>query len=66
MSNSALLTNVHEGAEFLNIDDKTFLVAGNYEYYHYLCDGFDDRVSTFTINMFLGLERLQVMFTCSK
>lgn len=24
-------------------EDKTYLVSGNYEYYHYNCDGFDDR-----------------------
>lgn len=47
MSNSGLLSNVHEGAEFLNFPEKRFLVAGDYKYYHYLCDGFDDRVSTY-------------------
>lgn len=58
MSISALLTNVHEGSDFLNFPEKTYLVAGDYEYYHYLCDDFDDRVSTITFNMLFELERL--------
>lgn len=48
MSNLQLLKNVHIGIaeEISNVNKgKTFLVSGNYEYYHYLCDGFDDRVS---------------------
>ncbi|KAI5636088.1 peptidase family c78 domain-containing protein [Phthorimaea operculella] len=40
---SLLLTNVHESADVPNSPDKYYLVRGNYEYYHYLCDGFDDR-----------------------
>lgn len=66
MSTPALLTNVHEGPDFLNLPEKTFLVTGDYEYYHYLCDDFDDRVSTVTFKMFLELEQLQVMFSSSK
>ncbi|XP_064292605.1 probable Ufm1-specific protease 1 [Plodia interpunctella] len=37
---SDLLTNVHEVAD---ISGDCYFVIGNYEYYHYLCDGFDDR-----------------------
>ncbi|XP_073953922.1 ufm1-specific protease 1-like [Choristoneura fumiferana] len=40
---SSLLTNVHEGKEIDFLSGKSYLVSGNYEYYHYLCDGFDDR-----------------------
>jgi len=38
-----LLNNVHEDSG-QKIND-TGVVRGNYEYFHYLCDGFDDRVS---------------------
>ncbi|XP_026490726.1 uncharacterized protein LOC113396871 [Vanessa tameamea] len=37
-----LATNVHEGIH-LNFATNCYFVSGNYEYYHYLCDGFDDR-----------------------
>ncbi|XP_045452500.1 ufm1-specific protease 1 [Melitaea cinxia] len=37
-----LLTNVHEGVH-LNFAKNSVYVSGNYEYYHYLCDKFDDR-----------------------
>ncbi|KAJ8717770.1 hypothetical protein PYW07_005700 [Mythimna separata] len=40
---SGLLTNVHETAGIAKGSGKTYLVSGQYEYYHYLCDGFDDR-----------------------
>ncbi|KAH9634593.1 hypothetical protein HF086_006218 [Spodoptera exigua] len=40
---SDLLTNVHETAGISKDSGKTYLVSGNYKYYHYLCDGFDDR-----------------------
>lgn len=40
---SQLLTNVHEGVH-LNFAKNSVYVSGNYEYYHYLCDKFDDRV----------------------
>ncbi|KAM3960301.1 UFM1 specific peptidase 1 [Aphomia sociella] len=39
---SNLLVNVHEGAD-IQSPENTYLVSGSYEYYHYLCDGFDDR-----------------------
>ncbi|XP_068620607.1 probable Ufm1-specific protease 1 [Battus philenor] len=37
-----LLTNVHDvlSSEF---DSDCYLTKGNYHYYHYICDGFDDR-----------------------
>lgn len=41
-----LLTNVHVGAKLSfasKSESNTKLVSGNYEYYHYLCDGTDDR-----------------------
>ncbi|KAF9424736.1 hypothetical protein HW555_000037 [Spodoptera exigua] len=40
---SDLLTNLHETAGISKDSGKTYLVSGNYKYYHYLCDGFDDR-----------------------
>lgn len=40
---SDLLTNVHETAGISKNSGKTYFVSGNYKYYHYLCDGFDDR-----------------------
>ncbi|XP_075981242.1 UFM1 specific peptidase 1 [Anticarsia gemmatalis] len=40
---SSLLTNIHETAGTRKETGRTYLVSGNYEYYHYLCDGFDDR-----------------------
>lgn len=38
-----LLKNVHEN---LTLPDggETFLVQGDYDYWHYDCDGFNDRV----------------------
>ncbi|KAL0820340.1 hypothetical protein ABMA28_006240 [Loxostege sticticalis] len=44
MSTSKLLTNIHKGIENVKQSGRNHLVSGNYEYYHYLCDGFDDRV----------------------
>lgn len=41
---SGLLTNIHETAGTVKESGRTYLVCGNYEYYHYFCDGFDDRV----------------------
>lgn len=41
---SSLLTNIHETAAISKDTGQTYTVTGNYEYYHYLCDGFDDRV----------------------
>ncbi|CAH0401336.1 unnamed protein product [Chilo suppressalis] len=39
-----LSKNVHEGiTETLKTNAESYLVLGDYEYYHYLCDGFDDR-----------------------
>lgn len=37
-----LLKNVHENL-ILSEDGETFLVQGEYEYWHYGCDGFNDR-----------------------
>ncbi|XP_030030555.2 ufm1-specific protease 2 [Manduca sexta] len=39
---SNLLLNVHESATLKKSGD-SYLVCGDYEYYHYLCEGFDDR-----------------------
>lgn len=48
MSNEKLLTNVHVGLEkFISSNNElkhSYYVSGNYEYYHYLCDGIDDKV----------------------
>ncbi|CAB3228995.1 unnamed protein product [Arctia plantaginis] len=40
---SGLLTNIHETAGAVKEAGRAYLVSGNYEYYHYFCDGFDDR-----------------------
>ncbi|XP_021208437.1 probable Ufm1-specific protease 1 [Bombyx mori] len=39
---SNLLVNIHESLVSKQTG-KSYLIKGNYEYYHYLCDGFDDR-----------------------
>ena len=41
------LKNVHEGLGFPKglMVDSLNLVKGDYLYYHYGCDGFDDRVN---------------------
>ncbi|XP_067129178.1 ufm1-specific protease 1-like [Centruroides vittatus] len=38
-----LLENVHSGLNFPEFGGKVRLIRGMYKYYHYLCDGFDDR-----------------------
>ena len=39
-----LLKNVHEGASRPFTEPKTLLtIKGSFEYWHYGCDGFDDR-----------------------
>ncbi|CAK1584359.1 unnamed protein product [Parnassius mnemosyne] len=42
ITSTSLLTNIHDilCKEF---DENCYIVRGNYHYYHYLCDGFDDR-----------------------
>lgn len=40
---SDLLKNVHEHLA-LPDNGETFLVQGQYEYWHYGCDGFNDKV----------------------
>ncbi|CAK1550773.1 unnamed protein product [Leptosia nina] len=42
MSSQNLTLNVHLSEE-KSLGEYYYLVNGNYEYYHYLCDGFDDR-----------------------
>lgn len=37
-----LLSNVHFGLDTPPLSTKTHLVKGNYSYYHYKCDGFND------------------------
>ena len=41
---TGLLTDVHDGLQIDNFSRNCYLVKGSYEYYHYLCDGFNDRV----------------------
>jgi len=38
-----LLKNVHRSLDPPN-NGETFFVKGDYEYWHYSCDGFDDKV----------------------
>jgi len=53
---SNLLKNVHENLA-LPDSGKTFLVQGNYEYWHYGCDGFNDRViEIVAINVLLRIK----------
>ena len=42
----SLLANVHDGLEKPQEVSEIYLVKGDYLYYHYGCDGFDDRVSS--------------------
>ena len=39
-----LLKNVHERLSLPDPNGETFLVKGDYEYWHYGCDGFNDKV----------------------
>lgn len=39
-----LLQNVHEGIEPPTANGTTTVVHGSYHYYHYGCDGVDDKV----------------------
>lgn len=65
----SLLTNIHEGANGPPENQgKLHLVSGTYEYYHYLCDGFDDRVGflailTRILFAFVGVLRLGTINT---
>jgi hypothetical protein len=43
------LKNVHRNLDPPN-NGETFLVKGDYEYWHYNCDGFDDRVINIPCN----------------
>lgn len=45
MDNLDLLLNVHSNLEPPKPDGSTYLMRGNYHYYHYGCDGFQDVVS---------------------
>ncbi|XP_053665404.1 probable Ufm1-specific protease 1 [Anopheles marshallii] len=42
MEEKSLLLNVHSNLEPPKPDGNTFLMRGNYHYYHYGCDGFQD------------------------
>lgn len=44
MNELNLLENVHNNLTFPSDRGKLYLVKGNYQYYHYLCDKHDDRV----------------------
>lgn len=44
MNASCLLKNIHEGVDLLPDAKEIGLVQGNYEYYHYLVDGVNDKV----------------------
>jgi hypothetical protein len=39
-----LLSNVHEGIEPPTANGITIVIQGPYHYYHYGCDGVDDKV----------------------
>lgn len=40
----SLLKNVHVNLPLPESTGETILVRGDYEYWHYGCDGFDDKV----------------------
>lgn len=42
---SNLIKNIHEGVDPPSQEGETVLVKGQYDYWHYKCDGVDDRVS---------------------
>lgn len=42
-----LLKNVHEKLPLPELIGDTFLIRGDYEYWHYECDGFNDKVIFF-------------------
>lgn len=42
-----LLKNVHEKLPLPEPTGDTFLIRGDYEYWHYGCDGFNDKVLRF-------------------
>uniref|UniRef100_A0A182WKB5 Uncharacterized protein n=1 Tax=Anopheles minimus TaxID=112268 RepID=A0A182WKB5_9DIPT len=46
MEEKSLLLNVHSNLEPPKPDGNTFLMRGNYHYYHYGCDGFQDMVAS--------------------
>ena len=45
-ANGTPLQNVHDGLALPENGASVSMVTGTYEYYHYGCDGFDDRVSS--------------------
>ncbi|XP_023223182.1 inactive Ufm1-specific protease 1-like [Centruroides sculpturatus] len=57
-----LLENVHSGLHFPEFGEKVRLIRGMYKYYHYLCDGFDDRVGYNLITLFLLIFALSPSF----
>jgi hypothetical protein len=60
MTTRCLLTNVHkvdETNKTEELSEKTYLVFGNYDYYHYLCDGFDDKVCFTFITFYILLVK---------
>lgn len=65
--NLNLLENVHIGLEAPSNHGLTSLVKGDYFYYHYLCDGLDDRVTKFYVlsvsrNIFPNFQELSFRF----
>lgn len=52
-----LLKNVHENL-ILSEDGETFLVQGEYEYWHYGCDGFNDRVYNYIFTEIIAVLKI--------
>lgn len=61
-----LLRNVHEGLA-PPYDGETFLIKGQYEYWHYGCDGFNDRVCNYSLqyNNFLYIWLKIYLYLCN-
>lgn len=58
-----LLSNVHFYIENPNLTGKCYFVIGDYKYYHYLCDGVDDRVDFFFMYIFKMSTHNPVSYT---
>lgn len=51
-----MLSNIHEGLKGPSEIIDSAIVRGRYLFYHYNVDGFDDRVGSFGMLLFCGLD----------
>lgn len=59
---TGLLTDVHDGLQIDSFSKNCYLVRGSYEYYHYLCDGFNDRVRLYLL--YIGILYPLKIYSC--